>query len=123
MKNKKIIMSILDKLEKEFHQKQEEEVLNSAFYMNSQILGDREYDEPIDPNIKKDVKGLIDMLNELYEEKIHPSTATNQDLFDYIPLFCINGALIATRMNIVYEDYLKLTEIMMAVLGIIKEGV
>ena len=127
-------MSMLEKLEKEFSEGSSktsednkktinEDPIDHASHMFSQVLGDRDFEKLADPKRKEDIRGLLDILEKFYQEKVAPATATNQDLFDYIPLFCINGALIATRMNIVYEDYLKLVDIMMVVLGIMKEEV
>lgn len=87
------------------------------------VLGEINYDAPIDPKIKKEIKWFIEMLDDFYEKKIAPPTATMTDAIDYIPLFCINGALISSLLDIPYDDYLKLVDIMIVVLNIQKEEI
>ena len=131
-------MSMLEKLEKQFeenntssesfsdnknkinHDRREKDIDN-AVTASQHVLGKRDFDEPLDPRIKKNVKDLLKLLEDFYDEKIGNSNATYQDACDYIPLFCINGALIATQLGIVYDDYLKLVDIMMVILDIVKE--
>ena len=127
-------MSIIEKLEKEFSGDEkksddntiadsQEEVLDASINVFQGVLGDRYYDKPLDPQIKENIRGLINMLEDFYKTKIDKPDATNLDAYDYIPLFCINGALIASLMDIPYDDYLKLVDIMMVVLDITKEEV
>lgn len=134
MKNRDDIMSIIEKLEKEFSgdgkksddntiTNSQEEVFDASINVFQGVLGDRYYDKPLDPNIKENIRGLLNMLEDFYKSKIDKPDATNLDAYDYIPLFCINGALIASLMDIPYDDYLKLVDIMMVVLDITKEEV
>lgn len=127
-------MSIIKKLEKEFSgdgkksddntiTDSQEEVFDASINVFQGVLGDRYYDKPLDPNIKENIRGLLNMLEDFYKSKIDKPDATNLDAYDYIPLFCINGALIASLMDIPYDDYLKLVDIMMVVLDITKEEV
>lgn len=127
-------MSIIEKLEKEFSgdgkksddntiTNSQEEVFDASINVFQGVLGDRYYDKPLDPNIKENIRGLLNMLEDFYKSKIDKPDATNLDAYDYIPLFCINGALIASLMDIPYDDYLKLVDIMMVVLDITKEEV
>ena len=98
-------------------------MLDASINVFQGVLGDRYYDKPLDPNIKENIRGLLNMLEDFYKSKIDKPDATNLDAYDYIPLFCINGALIASLMDIPYDDYLKLVDIMMVVLDITKEEV
>lgn len=134
MKNRDDIMSIIEKLEKEFSGDEkksddntitdsQEEVFDASINVFQGVLGDRYYDKPLDSNIKENIRGLLNMLEDFYKSKIDKPDATNLDAYDYIPLFCINGALIASLMDIPYDDYLKLVDIMMVVLDITKEEV
>lgn len=134
MKNRDDIMSIIEKLEKEFSgdgkksddniiTDSQEEVFDASINVFQGVLGDRYYDKPLDSNIKENIRGLLNMLEDFYKSKIDKPDATNLDAYDYIPLFCINGALIASLMDIPYDDYLKLVDIMMVVLDITKEEV
>lgn len=127
-------MSIIEKLEKEFSGDEkksddntitdsQEEVFDASINVFQGVLGDRYYDKPLDSNIKENIRGLLNMLEDFYKSKIDKPDATNLDAYDYIPLFCINGALIASLMDIPYDDYLKLVDIMMVVLDITKEEV
>lgn len=127
-------MSILERLEKEFSDNKkksddniitdsQEKVLDASINVFQGVLGDRYYDKLLDPSIKKNIRGLLNMLEDFYKSKIDRPDATNLDAYDYIPLFCINGALIASLMDIPYDDYLKLVDIMMVVLDITKEEV
>lgn len=127
-------MSIIEKLEKEFSRDgkksddntitdSQEEVFDASINVFQGVLGDRYYDKPLDSNIKENIRGLLNMLEDFYKSKIDKPDATNLDAYDYIPLFCINGALIASLMDIPYDDYLKLVDIMMVVLDITKEEV
>lgn len=127
-------MSIIEKLEKEFSgdgkksddntiTDSQEEVFDASINVFQGVLGDRYYDKPLDSNIKENIRGLLNMLEDFYKSKIDKPDATNLDAYDYIPLFCINGALIASLMDIPYDDYLKLVDIMMVVLDITKEEV
>ena len=103
---------------------EEDAVFNASSHMFFNILGeDKYYNQPLPPNIKENIRGCLDILETFYEQKIDPADATYIDAYDYIPLFTINGALIATLLNIPYEDYLKLVDIMMVVLDITKEEV
>ena len=134
MKNRDDIMSIIEKLEKEFSgdgkksddntiTNSQKEVFDASINVFQGVLGDRYYDKPLDSNIKENIRGLLNMLEDFYKSKIDKPDATNLDAYDYIPLFCINGALISSLMDIPYDDYLKLVDIMMVVLDITKEEV
>ena len=127
-------MSIIEKLEKEFSgdgkksddntiTNSQKEVFDASINVFQGVLGDRYYDKPLDSNIKENIRGLLNMLEDFYKSKIDKPDATNLDAYDYIPLFCINGALISSLMDIPYDDYLKLVDIMMVVLDITKEEV
>lgn len=127
-------MSMLERLEKEFSEEknqsndrksvdQDNKTIDASTSVWYNVLGDRYYDQPLDPSIRKNIRGLLDMLEDFYQKKISKPDATYLDAYDYIPLFCINGALIASFMDIPYEDYLKLVDIMMVVLDITKEEV
>ena len=82
-----------------------------------------DFNATLDPKIKKEIKWLIEMLDDFYSKKIEPPTATIKDAVDYIPLFYINGALISSLMDIPYDDYLKLVDIMIVALNIEKEEI
>lgn len=72
-------------------------------------------------SLKKQIQGFIDMLQKFYDEQIAPPTCTENDALEYIPLFCINGALIASMMNVTYDEYLLATDYMIRLLGL-EEG-
>ena len=68
--------------------------------------------------MKKQIQDLINMLQKFYDEQIAPPTCTENDALEYIPLFCINGALIASMMNVTYDEYLLATDYMIRLLGL-----
>lgn len=118
-------MTILEKLEDEFKkdsfiEKQAEEHGNRE-QIFSKILQSQDYEALLSDNLKNEIKWLIEMLQDFYDSKINKPDATVLDAIDYIPLFCINGALISSMMNIPYEDYLKLVDVMIVILGIQEE--
>lgn len=69
-------------------------------------------------SIKEQIQGLIDMLQKFYDSKIAPPTATELDALEYIPLFCINGALIASLLGVTYEEYLMAVDYMIRALDL-----
>lgn len=117
-------MTIMDKLEKEFATDSTQSTKTS--YQDSpfaRVLGEHDYDQLIPEDLKHEIKELVKMLDDYYNKKIAPTEATMMDAFEYMPLFCLNGALMATFMNIPYEDYLRLTEVLIVLSGIKIEGV
>lgn len=69
-------------------------------------------------SIKEQIQGLIDMLQKFYDSKIAVPTATELDALEYIPLFCINGALIASLLGVTYEEYLMAVDYMIKALDL-----
>ena len=69
-------------------------------------------------SIKKQIKGFIHMLQEFYDEKIAPPDATEVDALEYIPLFCVNGALIASMLGVTYDEYLLAVDYMIRMLDL-----
>ena len=82
------------------------------------IFTEERNDVLLDESIKKNIKELIDMLQNFYEEQIAPPTCTEYDALTYIPLFCINGALIASLMGVTYDEYLLATDYMIRLLDL-----
>lgn len=75
-------------------------------------------DVPLHPSIKKQIQGFIDMLQEFYDQKIDNPEATETDALEYIPLFNINGLLIASMLGVTMEEYYLITDYMIRLLGI-----
>lgn len=75
-------------------------------------------DVPLHPSIKKQIQGFIDMLQEFYDKKIDNPEATELDALEYIPLFNINGLLIASMLGVTMEEYYLVTDYMIRLLGI-----
>lgn len=109
-------MSVIDKLEKEYEEEPKRQ--KSQVNIFERIVGDKEYSQPLDPQVKKEIRGLLDMLNDFYDTKIGAETSTLQDAFEYIPLFTVNGALIASMLGITYEEYLTIVDTMIVLLGL-----
>lgn len=72
-------------------------------------------------NMKDQIQNLIDMLQKFCDEQIAPATCTENDALEYIPLFCISGALLASMMNVTYDEYLLAVDYMIRLLGL-EEG-
>ena len=75
-------------------------------------------DVPLHPSIKKQIQGFIDMLQNFYDKKIDKPDATETDALEYIPLFNINGLLIASMLGVTMEEYYAITDYMIKILGI-----
>lgn len=84
------------------------------------IFNQERSDTLLDESVKKNIKDLIDMLKTFYDEQIAPPTCTEYEALTYIPLFCINGALIASLMGITYDEYLLATDYMIRILDLEK---
>lgn len=69
-------------------------------------------------DMKEQIQGLIDMLQQFYDEQIAPATCTENDALEYLPLFCINGALLATMMGVTYDEYLLAVDYMIRLLDL-----
>lgn len=69
-------------------------------------------------DMKEQIQGLIDMLQQFYDEQIAPATCTENDALEYLPLFCINGALLATMMDVTYDEYLLAVDYMIRLLDL-----
>lgn len=69
-------------------------------------------------SIKEQIQGFIDMLQKFFDEKIAPSDATETDALEYIPLFCINGALVASMLGVTYDEYLLAVDYMIRLLDL-----
>lgn len=82
------------------------------------IFTEKRNDTLLDESVKKNIKGLIDMLQDFYDKDIAPPTCTEYDALTYIPLFCINGALIASSMGVTYDEYLLATDYMIRLLDL-----
>lgn len=69
-------------------------------------------------SIKEQIKSFIDMLQQFYDEQIDTPDCTENDALEYIPLFNINGLLIAAMLNVTMEEYYMITDYMIRLLGI-----
>lgn len=75
-------------------------------------------DALLHPSIKKQIRDLIEMLQKFYDQKIDPADATENDALEYIPLFCINGLLIAAMLGVTYDEYLMAVDYMITLLDL-----
>ena len=99
-------MSMLERLEKEFEKD----------------YGDGNFTDPhsvlLHPSIKKQIQDFIDMLQDFYDSKIDTPNATEGDALEYIPLFTINGALLASMLGTTYDEYLMAVDYMIRALDL-----
>lgn len=79
---------------------------------------DKRADALLHPSIKKQIQDLINMLQEFYDSKIDSAEATENDALEYIPLFCINGLLIASMLGVTYDEYLLAVDYMITLLDL-----
>lgn len=84
----------------------------------NEFFGADRSDNLLHPSIKKEIQKFIDMLQTFYEKKIEPTDATEIDALEYIPLFTINGALIASMLGVTYDEYLMAVDYMIRVLDL-----
>lgn len=75
-------------------------------------------DVPLHPSIKEQIQGCINMLQDFYDQKIDTPEATETDALEYIPLFNINGLLLASILGVTMEEYYLVTDYMIRLLGI-----
>lgn len=78
----------------------------------------KDMDLLLDPKVKEHIQELINMLQDFYDKKIAPQNSTLGDALDYIPLFTINGALIASVLGVTYDEYLVAVDAMIKVLDL-----
>lgn len=120
-------MSMSERLEKEFakdnHDSEKSNTDNNLHNVFAGVLGDQDYEKPIPDILKQEIKNMVSMLDDFYKKKIDPADATMLDAFEYIPLFCLNGAILASAMGIPYEDYLRIVDIMIVLSGVSTEDV
>lgn len=120
-------MSMSERLKKEFakdnHDSEKSNTDNNLHNVFAGVLGDQDYEKPIPDILKQEIKSMVSMLDDFYKKKIDPADATMLDAFEYIPLFCLNGAILASAMGIPYEDYLRIVDIMIVLSGVSTEDV
>lgn len=113
-------MSMLKRLEKEFKEdenssERENQSTGSSF---TDDLFPSHTNDKLSDSFKKNVKDLIDMLQDFYEKKIDTPNATEFDALEYIPLFNINGLLLAALLDVTMEEYYLATDYMVRTLGL-----
>ena len=112
-------MSMLKRLEEEF--KEDENSSKGENQSTDSLMNDlfpSHTDDKLSDSFKKNVKDLIDMLQDFYETKINTPNATEFDALEYLPLFNINGLLLAALLDVTMEEYYLATDYMVRVLGL-----
>lgn len=113
-------MSMLKRLEEEFKEDENSSKRESQS-ADSSLMNDlfpSHTDDKLSDSFKKNVKDLIDMLQDFYEIKINTPDATEFDALEYLPLFNINGLLLAALLDVTMEEYYLATDYMVRTLGL-----
>lgn len=84
----------------------------------NEFFGTNRSDTLLHPSIKKEIQSFITMLQTFYDSKIDVPTATEIDALEYIPLFTINAALVASMLGVTYEEYLMAVDYMIRALDL-----
>lgn len=67
-------------------------------------------DEPLSDEMKKALRGALDTLEQIYDEDINVEKATVRKAMEYIPLFVIEGLLMAANLGITQDELYAITD-------------
>ena len=67
-------------------------------------------DELLSEEMKKSLAGALKTLQTLYDEEINVEGATVQKAMEYIPLFVIEGLLMAANLGITQDELYVITD-------------
>lgn len=81
----------------------------------------KELEKPLTPEMKSALRGALDTLEKIYEEDILPETATVKTGLEYIPLFVIEGLLMAANLGVTQEELYAVTDYYAKSLRLYKE--
>ena len=93
---------------------------DEGFY---QDIMDQHTDPLLHTSIKKFIKKFLEHINEEYDKIIDVPDAHENDAIQFIVSFTIMGLLVADTLDITMEEYFKLTEIMTAMLGLMRDDI
>lgn len=71
---------------------------------------DAKIDEPLSDTMKQALRGALDTLEQIYEEDIDVEGATVRKAMEYIPLFVIEGLLMAANLGITQDELYAVTD-------------
>lgn len=66
--------------------------------------------ELLSEEMKKSLAGALNTLQTLYDEEINVPSATVQKAMEYIPLFVIEGLLMAANLGITQDELYVITD-------------
>lgn len=67
-------------------------------------------DALLSDEMKKSLRGALDTLELLYDEEINVEGATVKKAMEYIPLFVIEGLLMAANLGITQDELYAITD-------------
>lgn len=71
---------------------------------------DAKIDEPLSDEMKNAIRGALDTLEQIYDEDINVEQATVRKAMEYIPLFVIEGLLMAANLGITQDELYAITD-------------
>lgn len=78
--------------------------------MNEKVDALNNVDELLSDGMKKSLAGALKTLQTLYDEEINVEGATVQKAMEYIPLFVIEGLLMAANLGITQDELYIITD-------------
>ena len=78
--------------------------------MNPEVNAINHVDEPLSEEMKRSLAGALNTLQTLYDEEINVEGATVQKAMEYIPLFVIEGLLMAANLGITQDELYLITD-------------
>lgn len=78
--------------------------------MDDKVNALNNVDELLSEDMKKSLAGALNTLQTLYDEEINVQGATVQKAMEYIPLFVIEGLLMAANLGITQDELYVITD-------------